>query len=93
MMSTLLGHDRIVAYVLDPEGDDELWQGAPDDLDEEPEELNLSQTPEDDQTAEREPAAEQLTLFPGTNPAAAGPSPAAIRSAAQIYPIPAERSG
>jgi hypothetical protein len=93
MMSTLLGHDRIVAYVLDPEGDDELWQGAPDDLDEEPEELNLSQTPEGDQTAEREPAAEQLALFPGTNPAAAGPSPAAIRSAAQIYPIPAERSG
>jgi len=55
MMSTLLGHDRIIAYALDPEGDDDLWQGDPEDLNEEPEQLDLTQTQDLDPTAEPQP--------------------------------------
>ena len=93
MMSTLLGADRIVAHVLDPEGDDELWQGNPADLDEEPEQLDLTQQQQADPADELESRTEQLSLFPTEGAAGSGPPRGATRSAAQTYPIPAAMKG
>jgi hypothetical protein len=95
MVSTLLRHDCIIAHILDPDGEDELWQGDPGELDQEPEQLDLPRTPPEAAAESDEPQPEQLTLFPDPNaasstPSAATPTPTATRTATQVFLIPAE---
>ncbi|GIF44249.1 hypothetical protein BC793_13625 [Actinoplanes xinjiangensis] len=94
MISTVLEAERITVHILDPDGDDELWQGDPAELSDETDQLNLSRTPSPENPVDNEALPEQLDLFPGLGPALqVFPEPAGTASLAEVYPIPAEQKG
>lgn len=103
MVATVLGKNRIVAKLLDPEGDIELWSGSTIDLDTIPEQLDLVPLESADETmplrATRAPDEQQLSLFPeleseGSVQAPSVPVSASEEaSAVEAYPIPTERRG
>jgi hypothetical protein len=102
MVATVLSGRRIVAKLLDPEGDEELWSGDTADLDEAAEQLDLAPVEPSEEAAapaSSQPKDEQLALFPDSlADAQARPLTAATPSAmpkdsatAEVYPIPADR--
>ncbi|MCI4066125.1 hypothetical protein MRQ36_27685 [Micromonospora sp. R77] len=95
MVALCLTGSRITSYVLDPPGDDELWSGADDDLDE------LLRASPDDQDWQPRPAApdEARALevpTDGAPPATDAEVPPAEElppGAPDVFDIPAERRG
>ncbi|MEU8329347.1 hypothetical protein [Micromonospora sp. NPDC048839] len=95
MVASCLSGTRITSYVLDPPGDDELWSGADDDLDE------LLRASPDDQDWRPQPAAlddaRALEVPPGAAPPAADfevpPAEELPAGAPDVFDIPAERRG
>jgi hypothetical protein len=92
MVASHLTHRRITSYVLDPEGEDDLWGGATQDMDEflaeEPTEYHWHARPSP-------PASETPTEAAGADPVhVRGPEQeAAPRSDLQVFNIPEQRRG
>ncbi|MFY1702639.1 hypothetical protein ACN28G_12985 [Micromonospora sp. WMMA1923] len=100
MVASCLAQSGITAYALDPPGDDELWSGGNDHLDE-----LLSINPEEqfwrprpaapDETRDREEPADAPPAATGTTPAtsAADPAEELPPGAPQVFDVPAEQRG
>lgn len=95
MVASCLSRSRITSYVLDPPGDDELWSGADDDLDE-----LLRATPEDQDWRPRPAPPDEARMWEVSTDTAPPADDTAVSSEDElpqgrpdVFDIPAERRG
>ena len=95
MVASYLAERQITSYVLDPPGDDELWDGDPDDF-----EGMLRNRPEDHRWSTRPADADEARTWPAVDENA-GPSDATdpapvdelLPGAPEVFDVPEEERG
>lgn len=95
MVASCLAGRQITSYVLDPPGDDELWDGGPDDFDQ-----LLRARPEDHHWRTRPATADEARTWPAAvedagPPGITGPEPTdeLPPGAPEVFDVPEERRG